>query len=125
MIRPLQSQVRRKKNGNSTLELHFPLSGSRTQPLAFLDRNFLHFHDPLAAHLFHLGYQRATLVESGHVVAASYRFAVDQDVGDCSTACGLLERSLQAWAERVEVEFYDVWRGCYCVGGKEDVLGRS
>lgn len=89
-----------KLSGGSALEFHLPLP---IQALAFLDNDLLHFHDALAAQLFHFGFQRAGGVEGCHVVAASYRFAVDQDVGDCFAAGGFLEGGLQAGAEGVEV----------------------
>ena len=108
-----------KDRDQSALEFHFPFS---VQSLALLDNDFLDFHDPLASQLFDFGFQRSSRIESRHVVAASDRFAVDEDIGHCSASGGFLESGLQAGSKGVQIEFDDVGWGCYCVGGEEDVL---
>lgn len=108
-----------KDRDQSALEFHFPLP---IESLALFDNDLLDFHDPLATQLFDLGCQCSSRIESSHVITSSDRFSVDKHVRHCSAAGGFLESGLQAGAERVEVELNDVGRGCYCVGGEEDVL---
>lgn len=83
-------QVRRIKESLSAPELHLPLCFP-WQAFAFFDFNFLHFHDPFAAHFFDLGLESPALVESRYFVSAADRFAVYQDIGDRLTAGRFLE----------------------------------
>ena len=61
-------------------------------------------------------------MQSRDVIAATDRFAVDEDVGDRSTACRLLQGILQTRAEVVLVELYDVGGWGYGIEVEEDVL---
>ena len=78
--------------------------------------------DATAANLLDLSHQGISLVELLDIVAASYAFSHEKDIGYCPPARGLMQEGLQLCAHWVLIELDDVGFGYDSVFFEEDVL---
>jgi hypothetical protein len=78
--------------------------------------------DATAANLLDLSHQGISLVKLLDIVAASYAFGHEKDVGYCPSARGLMQEGLQLCAHGVLIELDDVGFGYDSVLFEEDVL---